>query len=53
MMLPTGQIVVGVGNAALVAHGIITRVESYGVVDDSQVHPGTEKCELSGAEKSY
>jgi len=53
MMLPTGQIVVGVGNAALVAHGIITRAESYGVVDDSQVHPGTEKCELSEAERSY
>lgn len=44
MTLPTGQLVVGAGNGALVAHGILTRAESYGVVDDSRVHPGTAKC---------
>jgi hypothetical protein len=44
MTLPTGQLVVGAGNGALVAREIITRAESYGVVDDSQIHPGTEKC---------
>jgi hypothetical protein len=53
MTLPTGQLVVGVGNGALVAHGIITRAESYGVVDDSKVHPGTEKCKPVGPRIRY
>ena len=53
MTLPTGQLVVGVGNAALVGHGIITRAESYQVVDDSKVHPGTEKCKAAEAGKQH
>jgi hypothetical protein len=44
MTLSTGQLVVGVGNGALLARGLIKREETYGVVDDSKVHEGTAKC---------
>ena len=45
MNLPTGQLVVGTGNGALIAKGIIKKEDAYGNVDDSKVNPGTLKCE--------
>jgi len=45
MTLPTGQLVIGAGNAALLAHGLIKREETFGVVDDSKVHAGTSMCQ--------
>jgi hypothetical protein len=44
MNLPTGQMVVGTGNGALIERGIIKKEDAYGIVDDSLVNPRTLKC---------